>query len=239
MGPNAFNDLLMLSYVSTALFLSPILLLALAFPYAVLRLRDGRDGPPDPQLGFKAAQHFFFSLGIFLALTGVTIIVVDLIIDLGTPPRPGPQPGFQPFGGPQRPRDDFPNSAQRTGAAMILSGGMFGVIHLVLLLVLTSGPVSSPARRTFLGCRAAVHGLVVMFTLTALLIVFFQRSDGPAEFVLARTRNALIGVLLVWAPSWVVHFSLLRLACVPPSDYVGPRRLFRGPGPDDEDDAGR
>jgi hypothetical protein len=209
-----------------AVVLAPLLLLTLALPYAVLRLNDAQNRHPDPQLGFRAAQHFFFSLGVLLALTGLSTIVVDLVQQAlepaggGIAAPPFGQPFGQPFRPAPRPRSEFPNDAQRTGCALILAGVLFAGIHFVLLLQLARDRRRpSPVRRVFLGCRFAVHGLVVLFALTGLLMVLFQRSDVNRDATLMEMRNAFIGVLLVWMPSWVVHFVLLRLASVLPSQH--------------------
>ena len=57
----------------------------------------------------------------------------------------------------------------------------------------------------------------MLFALTGLLVVLFQRSDPGRDAALIDMRNYLIGVLLVWLPSWGTHFVLLRLASVAPS----------------------
>jgi hypothetical protein len=216
----------LMGFLVYGVVLAPLLFLALALPYAVLRLRDAQNRHSDPQLGLRAAQHFFFSLGILLVLTGLTTIVVDLVQQAMAPPRgAGFAPPFgQPFGQPFRqgpPRSEIPNDAQRTGAAFILSGILFAGMHFALLLPLSRERRPSPSRRMFLGCRFAVHGLVMLFALTGLLTVLFQRSDPNRDAALMDLRNAFIGVLLIWMPSWAVHFVLLRLASVPPAPRRG------------------
>ena len=99
----------------TVVLLLPNLLMGLAIPYAVLRLRDAK-GEPEAQAGFKAALYFFFSMSVMLILTGLTIIVVDLVMttDFGLgPPR-------NRFAG----REPFPNEAQRTAFGFLISGGL-------------------------------------------------------------------------------------------------------------------
>jgi hypothetical protein len=194
------------SSILPLLFL-PYLLLLLAFPYAVLRLRDAQNRTPDPQLGFKAALQFFFSLAILLILTGITIIVVDAILQIGQLPRQPPVKGFPKIG-----EREFPNAAQRVAGALVVAGILFAGVFLLLILALTGGPSPSPARRTFLGARCAVHGLVVMISLTALLVVFFIKTEpGINETNIWEVRKTLIAILLVWGPSSVIHFSLFRL----------------------------
>jgi hypothetical protein len=185
----------------TVVLMLPSLLMGLAIPYAVLRLRDVK-GEPEPQAGFKAALYFFFSLSMMLVMTGLTIIVVDLVMTtdfgLGAPRNR--------FGG----REPFPNDAQRTSFGFMISGGLFALIHFICILTLTDRPFSSPVRRMFIGWRFAIHGIIVMFAVTALMIVLFQKDVGFNG--LSQFRRFLIGVLLVWAPSWFVHLVLLRVS---------------------------
>jgi len=182
-----------LSFVFTVV---PALILMLAIPYAMLRLRETR-GRPDPQLGFKVAMNFFFSLAIIIVLTGLSIFVIDLIMDLDF----GPQ-----FGGRLGPRP-FPTDAQRTAFAFVLAGLIFILIHFVCIITLTTDPFRSPARRTFLGWRFAIHGVVVLFALLMLFIVLFQRRERGND----EMRKMMIGILIVWVPSWFLHFVLFRV----------------------------
>src|SRR5262245_43032249 len=85
-----------------AWLLIPLALLGLAIPYAVIRFRDARGESQDPQVGIKCALYFFFSLALLLFETGLTIIVVDLMLDRG--------------------RGDFPNEMQRIAGGFVVSG---------------------------------------------------------------------------------------------------------------------
>src|SRR5262249_49266382 len=84
-------------------------------------------------------------------------------------------------------------------------GVILGALHLVLLKTLTNDGSASAARRTFLGWRFAIHGLVVVTTLTALLVVLFQRDGGDRQ-----TRDTLVAILFVWLPLWALHIMLLN-----------------------------
>lgn len=211
--------MMIMSYGMAFLFVVPVLLIALAIPYAVLRMRDGREGPPDPQLGFKVAMHFFFSVSIIILLLGLTVIVVGILLQSG------------------RPRfDDLPGDAERVGVALIISGILFSLLHFICILTLTTQPFTSPVRRTFVGCRFGVHGLVVMLAVTGLLISLFQRHSTGEE------RRALVGILVVWSPSWLLHFVLLRLRL----NWGEPSRMWppeqdgaEGPPPEHEREWGR
>ena len=77
--PNMENILVGgLSYFFFAVF-GPFFLLALAFVYLGLRLRDLRGDNPDPMIGVKSVYHYFLTLGILLGLAGVTTIAVDMM----------------------------------------------------------------------------------------------------------------------------------------------------------------
>jgi hypothetical protein len=174
----------------------PFLLLGLAIPYAVLRLRETRE-EADPRLGLRVALSFFFSLALLLVLTGLTVFVVDLL-------QQSNFLGPRRFGGIGR--QDFPNQAQRTAFALMVSGGLFILLHFIFLVVMTDRQSRSPVRRMFIGWRFVIHGLVVMFTMTLLMIVLFQ-IDRVQNVEVIQT---LLGFLAVWGPSWLVHLMLLR-----------------------------
>jgi hypothetical protein len=78
------------------------------------------------------------------------------------------------------------------------------LLHLVLVKSMTNDSRSYAARRMFAGWRLAVHGLVVVFALAALMMVLFQKDFGDKEL-----RKAFFGMLLVWFPSWVLHLVLV------------------------------
>jgi hypothetical protein len=164
--------------------LIPFVLLGLAIPYIVLRARDSREHP-DPQLGLKAALHYFLSVSLLLLLTGLTVIAVDLLT-----------------------REDAPRGQVedyeviRTGVALASSGAAFAFLHFILLTG-TDDRRNPIARRTFTGWRFAIHGLVVVSCVTTCLVIVLQKDFKW------QTVKGLLGVLLVWFPSWIVHLALL------------------------------
>jgi hypothetical protein len=170
-------------------------LVSFAVPYMVLRIKDMKSEKPDPQIGVKSAMYFFFSNGIMVFLFGLTILVVDLLVsgdDFRARRQFGPGPG-----------DDGLSEAKRIGLAFMVSGLIFALLHLGLVKGMTND--RNPAsRRIFAGWRMAIHGMVVLTTLTALLVVYFQRDMGDL-----RTRKALWGVMLVWIPSWILQIVLV------------------------------
>src|SRR5437588_12018229 len=100
----------------------PLLLLALAIPYAVLKVRDARGDQPDPQVGLKVGLYFFFSIGVVLLLYGLTTIVVDLLLDTKES-RPAVE-RRDPFGPAENlpEKDKGPSIQQRIGWAMVVAG---------------------------------------------------------------------------------------------------------------------
>lgn len=196
-----FGGVFMGSSILLSFLLLPNFLLGLAIPYAILRLRDAHSPMPDPQLGLKAGLHFFNSLGILWILLALTIVVVDLImqLDIGGPGQQFFQWGNEPF----------PNQPQRVAFGLAISGILFIIVHMIFLLMFTSDPWTSPVRRTFLGWRFAINGLVVLMAISGLIILLVQKENAN----LNEPRKFLIAVLLVWMPSWFIHLTgLARLS---------------------------
>lgn len=184
------------------LALLPVALLALAVPYTIIRLRG--ETRPDSQLGAKVAFQFFFSSSIMIGLTGLTILAVDWMLREGSAPPPT-EIGFERLTLESWTAAGF-NTAQRIGFAFILSGLAGAAIH-ALLLHATTVIHRHRIRRTFIGWRFAIHGVIAMFALTALLVILLQPK--PFEQPTVSAVRAVTAVLLVWGGSWVVHLILL------------------------------
>lgn len=186
-------------------FLFPSLLLGLAIPYAVMWLRNAQGIERDPQVGIKVGLYFFYSLAILLIVNGVSILVIDAVTDAkafrASPFDDDDWPGTPAGRGTSALRP-----AQRNAAALVLAGVFFTVIHFVLIKAGTNDRDFPATRRLFVGWRFAIHGLVVMGAATLLLMVLFQRNRGDPE-----AQQTLVAILLVWTPSWLVHFFLLRV----------------------------
>jgi hypothetical protein len=161
----------------------PFVLLGLAIPYAVLRGCDSRE-QPDSQLGLKTALHYFLSVGILQFLTGLSVIAVDLSTRTDRQDAQG----------------DY--DAIRMGAALAAVGAAFAFLHLVLL-VLTNDDSKPVVRRTFTGWRFAIHGLVVLSSATAWMVIIAQKNSTWKDV------KPYAALLLVWFPSWVLHLILL------------------------------
>jgi hypothetical protein len=182
--------------------LMPVILLALAVPYAVVRLKA--EAPPDSQLGVKVVVHFFFSAAILLMIAGVTMFAVDWMA-----------------------RDSLPNEdtdnvlgrttlasitakslnmTQRIGLGMILGGAIGAGVH-ALILFFCSDLHRQRIRRTFIGWRFAIHGVVLMFTVTLMIILFLQPE--PLRPPVALPLRVVTATHLVWGSSWLLHLALL------------------------------
>jgi hypothetical protein len=199
--------------------LIPFALLGLAIPYAVLKMRDARAEEHDPEIGLKSALYYIFSLSILLILLGLTILVVDALKDTGSKAttRAVRRPGdFDPS--PPPPAKKEFNQAQRTGAAFMVSGFAVSVFHLVLIFGFTNDRAFPAAKRVFVGWRFAICALTVLVAFTVLVWQVFQ------EDVKFDDLKEVLGVLLVWAPAWLVHLVLMRV-------YGGPQTVGRGGRP--------
>jgi hypothetical protein len=198
-------------FAITMLSVLPLVVLTLMIPYLTLRIRDAQSAERDPEIGFKALLWAFISLSVVILLTGATVIVVDLVVDAKQKQpaifQPAPQAG--PFGQqlppPAPKKEDFPNTAQRTGGA-IMAVGLIGIlIHALVLVLMTNERRWPAARRAFIGWMLAFNGVIVMVDATSLLVLIVQKDFDEPNVI-----NALLGVLLVWMPAWVVTFSFLR-----------------------------
>jgi len=110
--------------------LLPLVLLGLAVPYVVIRLKA--ESPPDPQLGAKIVFTFFFSPAILVAPAGTTMFAVDwLTRECILNEETGNRLGRTTF-------DSLSargfNVTQRIGLGMILSGGAIAALHALLIV---------------------------------------------------------------------------------------------------------
>jgi hypothetical protein len=203
----------------------PLVAVCLAYPYIALRIRDGREEHHDPELGVKSAYYLLYSAAVLLVLFGLTMSAIDLFdgaLDKGGRNNQ-PQQVQGPFGPMNAGKDEFWNTAQRTAWGAVFSGLLFG---LTLLLMIKSGTIDShyPAvKRMFAGGRLGFAGVVVMVTLTAIVIGFFQKEVGDKRY-----WEVLLAIMLVWAPAFAVHAFLLRLYSGAAYYVESPRSSRRG-----------
>jgi hypothetical protein len=205
--PPDFSGFLGVSFAFV--FITP-LLLSLAIPYLILRYQDARSPDPDPHLGMKAVLYFVFSLGVMLALLGLTVLLSDALeqSDLfnDSPSRVRDIPGPRDGSGRRSSYSDDWRDDQRRGSALLVAGVAVSLLHLVLILVSTNDLRRPGVRRVFIGYRLAAHGLVNLGAFTLLLWLLFSRD------VRWTALCPPLAALIIWGPSWIVHLVLLRFA---------------------------
>jgi hypothetical protein len=217
---NSLRDLVALGQaLALGVFFAPIVLLALAIPYAVLRVQDSTRPEHDPQLGLKTALYFMYSLSILMILIGLTIYAIDLGLNRFGAVNEELKVREAPQGAPQGKRLVLEKAARkdlgtyltelspvkRTSYALIVAGLVFFFFHLVVIVGWTNQRRWPEARRVFVGWRFAIHSLVVFSDVTVVIWYLFQKD--PERDWLVR----MFAILAVWLPSWILHLILLRL----------------------------
>jgi hypothetical protein len=188
----------------TVLVIAVIALTGLAVPYLVVRLKA--EPPEDTQLGAKVAFQFFYSAGILVVVAGVTVLAVDWLT-------------LYPYRYPRAPTNNplgratveslvqvgF-NVAQRTGVGLIFSGMLAVVVHQFSWHTLNPNN-RLRIQRLFVGWRLAIHGVVMMLTLAAVIILLLQKD--PFEEPVESPLRAATATFVVWGASWALHFERL------------------------------
>jgi hypothetical protein len=224
----------------------PVVLLGFAVAYVSLRIRDSRSETPDPDLGIKSAYHAFMTTGILLILTGLTISATDFLNEAFddkqknqmpqfAPPAPfGPQPklGVQPPMRPQPINDDpFDRLSQRVAWPLVISGMLFSLMSLLLIVAGTNDKHFPAVKRTFGGLRLVVEGLSVMAGMTITIELLFQKDITDL-----RPFSIAVALICVWLPAAAIQVFLLKSYgklpyYVPPKMKKGKRRE-----PDEDDE---
>jgi hypothetical protein len=204
------------------LSLMPFVLGGLAVAYVALRVRDARAEPADPQLGLKAACYSFLTAGILLALSGVSIAVIDLLGEAmdGKQPQQQPQPQFNPQFQPQfgpkliprpappgQPNDPFDSVSQRVAWPLVISGTLFALGSLLVIRVATNDARFPAVRRTFAGMRLAVAGLTAMVGITYLILLLFQKEGNLPN---TRPYASALGTIIIWVPTAIIHLVFVK-----------------------------
>jgi hypothetical protein len=183
-------------------------LVPVALAYVALRVRDARGPEPDPALGAKTAYHLINSLGILMALTGLTISMLDLMSGTLAPKPPAglPQQAFPPRGqpAPAQKEEGF-NNAQRTAAALTGVGVLFALAFWGILLGTNDRRLRS-VQRVFIGGRMALCLLITLLAVAGLVVALIQKDP---EYEAA---ESLLAILFVWFAAAVAHLILFRAA---------------------------
>jgi hypothetical protein len=182
-------------------------LVPVALAYVALRVRDARGTEPDPELGAKTAFHLINSIGILMALTGLTISMLDLMSGTIAPvPRGAQQPAFPPRGQPaQAQKEGGFNNAQRTAAALTGVGALFALVFWGVLLG-TNDRRRRSVQRVFTGGRMALCLLITMLAVAGLAVALIQKEPDD------EATESLLAILIVWFTAAVFHLMLFRAA---------------------------
>jgi hypothetical protein len=212
-----------------AISIFPVAIAGLAVAYIGLRIRDAKSDPPDPELGIKAAFYTFLTAGILLALTGLSLSIIDFLGEAFEGKQPKQQqPQFNPPFNPrqfpppppppQQPNDPFDRVSQRVAWPLVISGVLFSLVSLLVIKAGTNDARFPAARRTFVGLRLVIAGLNAMVAVTLLIELLFQKD-------LANTRPyaVAIGLLIVWLPTAAIQLFLFKLYAKQP--YFVPPKL--------------
>jgi hypothetical protein len=184
------------------IYIVPAFLPAIPFIYIALRVRDLRGDNPDPQLGIKTVYHFFATVGILLVLSGINLIIMDMLDGVFDDKAPAQNQPFQPAQPPDD--DEFFNSVKRTGMGMIISGSVFAAIFFLLVASKTNDRSFPNAGRAFAGLLLAISGTTVVTSATLFMITILQKE--PEKSIFEWTTSAF----LVWFPTMLVQVVRLR-----------------------------
>ena len=186
--------------------------------YIVLRTRNSRAVPPDPQIGRKFILAYFLHLAILLLLAGLTVSSLDWsehffepLIDAQEAKKEaeaarerGEEPPANPAAGlPPAVRDKF-NEKQRAAAGLVSSGLFHILIFWPLLRFATNAREFPAVGRSFVGMRLFLCGLTVMTLTTLSLVGVFQKGDTDLT-----NASVIAGLAVVWCPAALVHVVAL------------------------------
>jgi hypothetical protein len=193
--------------VVVIIFLAVGALVPVALAYVALRVRDARGTEPDPELGAKTAFHLINSIGILMALTGLTISMLDLMSGTIAPaPRGMQQQVFPPRGQPgQAQKEGGFNNAQRTAAALTGVGALFALVFWGVLLG-TNDRRRRSVQRVFIGGRMALCLLITMLAVAGLAVALLQKDPDH------EATESLLAILIVWFAAAVFHLIFFRAA---------------------------
>lgn len=202
-----------------------IIAVGFAVGYLSLRVRDSRAETPDPELGIKSAYHAFMTTGILLALTGLTMSATDFLSEwIGdkqrNQPQFGPQAKFGPQQGFRQPqRDDNPldRVSQRVAWPLVISGCLFSLVSLLLIVAGTNDKRYPAVRRTFGGLRLMVEGLAAMAGVTLVVELLFQKDPFDMQ-----PFSIAIALIAIWFPAAAIQVFLLKIWGKQPY-YVPPK----------------
>jgi hypothetical protein len=190
-------------------WLVPILLVGGIVQYILLRARNARAVPHDPQLGRKFLLAMFLHIAILLILGGLSVSMVDWAEYAFEPvierreaqkeaelarERGEEAPVFPAGLPPKGPREWF-NEKQRTAAGLVSSGLLYACLFWPALRFLTNARRFPAAGRSFTGLRLLLSVVIVMILTTISLIGVFQKGNA----------GLVAGLAVVWGSSALLH----------------------------------
>jgi hypothetical protein len=183
--------------LATVMAFAPVVL------YLVARWRAHREPIPDPQLGLKFALYYFATMGLQLALAGITLLAYTML----------------------RPGDGDPKGEMyRMALGFILPAGLVLGAH-IALLVRTNDRQHPGVRRLFVGFNLLITGIVGFTALVAGAQALFAKGSTGGMGHLAGAA------ILIYCATWgVLAWQLDFLtagrnrfdAGEPPSNIVPP-----------------
>jgi len=108
---------------------------------------------------------------------------------------------------------------RRLSLGLFLSGGVFLLLHALLLRRVPARAAVVEARRIFAGFLTTITGMVALAALVLLAVTFFRKVD-PKDAAVAAAR---VDDLKLYG-SWTVYYLLTYVACV----FVLTGRVRRG-----------
>jgi len=211
--PMRLNELMVGSYVTI-----PVLLIAALVQYILLRARNARAVPHDPQLGRKFLIAFFLHISILLTIVGLSYSAVDWaeyaiepMIDAQQAKKDAEQArergedaplpaGMLP---PKAPRDWF-NDQQRVAAGLASSGLIYTLLFWPVLRFCTNARQFPSAGRSFVGLRLMLAVIIVMVLTTVSMVGVFQKGDTEL-----RGAGIVVGLAAIWGPTAMIHLTML------------------------------
>jgi chromate transport protein ChrA len=121
------------------------------------------------------------------------------------------------------------NEAQRTALAMMLTGVLYGILSMTVLLIGTNHMKHPVAGRALSQFRLVIAGLITIISTAIAMSVVAQEGKTPWAVM-----AVLSGFLLVWGPTAFIHLMIMLMSVYKTkekakvdSDY------YRGPGSDE------
>jgi hypothetical protein len=204
--PNLFAGM---AAIYIIIILVPLVAYTLAYPYIALRLRDSREEHRDPELGTKAALYLLFSAAILLILIGLTVSAIDIMEGKFQEKQAAAVQGNLNMNDME---EEFKERIQRVAWGLVLSGLMFSFTLMLIIKYGTNDSEFPAAKRLFTGGRLALCGVVTMITVTAFIVLLFQKKAGAGtERAIRSIYEIIFGVGLVWIPATIVHLVTMKL----------------------------